>query len=103
MTSDLRWNRHITHIKNKAIRSLGFLRRNFSQIPNKLKEQLYFTYVRSLLDYGCICWDPYTADLTEQLERVQNRAARFVLNDYSRKLSMTESKIKLSWQALKDR
>lgn len=81
---------------------LGFLYRNFSQLPDTLKEQLYFTRARSLLEYGCICWDPYMADLREKLEKVQDKAVRFVLNNYRRKPSVAESKNKLSWQALKD-
>lgn len=51
ITYHLRWNRHIWHIKNKVIGALGLLCRNFSQ----LKQQLYFPYLCSILDYGCVC------------------------------------------------
>lgn len=102
-TSDLRWTRHVYHIKVKAARVLGFLRRNFSELPSNLKEQLYFTHVRSLLEYACVCWDPYTKELTDTLEKIQNRAVRFVLGNWDRQLSMRESKSKLKWEDLKDR
>lgn len=69
--SQLRWNKHIRHIKNKAISSLVFFCHNFRKLAQKFEEQLYFTYVCSILDYNCVCWDSHTADLTEQLERVR--------------------------------
>lgn len=91
-TFDLRWNKHVNYIVNKAASVLGFLRRNFSHLPSNLKTQLYFSHVRSILEYGCVCWDPHTSELINKLEKIQNRAVRFVLGNYSRQLSMTESK-----------
>ena len=34
--------------------------------------------VRPILVYGSSVWDPYTLGFQEELEQVQNRAARFV-------------------------
>lgn len=102
-TSDLRWNRHVQEIRRKAARKLGFLRRNFGQLPSTLKERLYFTHVRTVLEYACVCWDPYTGESVNLLEKIQNRAVRFVLGNYNNNLSITESKRKLQWQDLKDR
>lgn len=62
-TSDLRWNKHVNYIGNKAASVLGFLRRNFSHLPSNLKMQLYFSHVRSILEYGYVCWDPHTSEL----------------------------------------
>lgn len=57
--------------------------RNFSCISGTLKEQFHFTF-RSLVEYGCICWNPCMADLTHKLEKVQNRAVKFVLSNYNK-------------------
>lgn len=102
-SADLRWNRHVTHVRNKAVGALGFLKRIFSSLPQKLREQLYFTHVRSTLEYACVCWDPYTTELVDKREKVQNRAVRFVLGNYDRMLSMTESKKALNWHLLEHR
>ena len=39
--------------------------------------------VRPVLEYGSSDWDPHTKCLQEELEKVQNRAARFVTRNYT--------------------
>lgn len=99
-SSDLLWNSHINFITNKANSMLGFLRRNFCHCPKELKETLYFSFVRSVLEYACIVWDPQTKNLSDKLEQVQNRCARFVSNIYRFKASVTAIKQQLHWQPL---
>ena len=43
-----------------------------------MKEAAYKGLVRPVLEYGISVWDPHTHGLQEELEKVQNRAARFV-------------------------
>ena len=45
-----------------------------------MKEAAYKGLVRPVLEYeyGSSVWDPRTHGLQEELEKVQNRAARFV-------------------------
>ena len=38
--------------------------------------------VRPVLEYGSSVWDPHTLCLQEELEKVQNRAARFVTGNH---------------------
>ena len=40
--------------------------------------------VRPILEYGSSVWDPYTQGLQDELEKVQNRAARVVTRNYNR-------------------
>ena len=42
----------------------------------------YRSIVRPILEYGSSVWDPYTDKLQEELEKVQNRAARFVTRNF---------------------
>ena len=42
-----------------------------------MKEAAYKDMVRPILEYGSSVWDPHTGRLQEELEKVQNRAARF--------------------------
>ena len=69
-----------------------------------MKEAGYKTLVRPILEYGSSVWDPYTQGLQEELEKVQNRAARFVTMNYTREEgSMTGILEQLKWESLKKR
>ena len=74
---------HINNICTKASKTLGFLRRNLFSCPHDVKEAAYKGLVRPVLEYGSSVWDPHTKCLQEELEKVQNRAARFVTRNYS--------------------
>ena len=78
ITSDLRWNTHVSNVCTKANRTLGFLRRNLYSCPQEVKEAAYKGLVRPVLDYGSSVWDPPGVVLQEEYESVQKRAARFV-------------------------
>ena len=56
-----------------------FLRRNLFSCPQDVKEAAYKGIVRPIIEYGSLVWDPYTLGLQDELEKVQNCAARFVL------------------------
>ena len=83
ITSDLRWNTHVSNVCTKANRTLGFLRRNLYSCPQEVKEAAYKGLVRPVLDYGSSVWDPSGVVLQEELESVQKRAARFVTGNYN--------------------
>ena len=83
ITSDLRWNTHVSNVCTKANRTLGFLRRNLYSCPQEVKEAAYKGLVRPVLDYGSSVWDPPGVLLQEELESVQKRAARFVTGNYN--------------------
>lgn len=102
-SSNLTWKRQIEHVSFSASRMLNFLKRNFSDAPPKVKELLYFTNVRSITEYACAVWDPQFENLCTLLERVQNRAARFVTKNYSFRTSITLLKSELGWETLSKR
>lgn len=102
-TSNLSWNDHIEYVGAKASRVLNFLKRNFKQAPPKLKETLYLSNVRSILEYGCVAWDPDTKICTNALERVQKRAARFVSGNYDFTNRSSCIRKHLGWPLLQDR
>ena len=60
--------------------------------------------LRPILEYGSLVWDPYTGKLQEELEKVQNCAARFVTRNYVYETgSMTDILRQLKWESLKKR
>lgn len=92
ITNNLSWKTHIDHITAKANRTLGYIRRNFSLAPSSLKLLLYTTYIRPQLEYASSVWDPGHVTLIHSLEAIQNRSARFILNNYQRTASITNMK-----------
>ena len=100
---DLRWNRQTEYATSKATRVLNFIRRNFYHCPPSVKEKLYTTLVRPHLEYAAASWDPYTKKNINSIERVQNRAARFVTNTYGIDTSITRILKDLKWTSLQER
>ena len=84
ISEDLHWSKHIQGLASKASSTLGLLRRNLSLCPQKLREQAYISLIRSRLEYCAAIWDPHLEKDTQQLEAIQRRAARFVVQDFSR-------------------
>ena len=98
ITNDLKWNTHISNICTKANRTLGFLRRTLFSCPQNVKEAAYKGMVRPILEYGSLVWDPHPDKLKKELEKVQNRAARFVTRNYDYETgSMTGILGQLKW------
>ena len=56
-----------------------------------------------VMEYAVVVWDPYYQTDIQQLEKVQYRAARWVLNDFSRYSSVTNMLQQLSWPSLQVR
>ena len=104
ITNDLKWNTHISNICTKANRTLGFLRRTLFSCPQNVKEAAYKGMLRPILEYGISVWDPHPDKLQKELEKVQNRAARFVTRNYVYETgSMTGILGQLKWESLKKR
>ena len=64
---------------------------------------MYISLIRPLLEYASCAWDPSGEGLKRELEMVQRRAARFVLDDYDRTKSVTDMLSKIGWDTLENR
>ena len=88
---------------SKANRSLNFLRHNLSKCSSDINENAYLTIVRSTLEYAACVWDPYQEYLIYDIEKIQRRAARWVLSDYSYYSSVTDMLNRLKWPTLQEK
>lgn len=89
ITSDLRWNNHVAHIKKKAMKKLGYLRRTLARSTSNIKLLAYKTYIRPLLEYATVVWGPYTQSNISEIENIQRKAVRFIFNSYRRHTSVS--------------
>ena len=99
----LSWSPHISNVVNKASRTLNFLKRNLNKCSKQVKESAYLTMVRPQLEYASAVWDPYHVGDISELEKIQRRAARWVLNDYGRFSSVSLMLDQLKWPTLQIR
>ena len=103
VTQNPSWEKHISIITSKANSTRAFLHRNLKGCSRKIKSRCYLSLVRPRLEYSSSIWDPHQAKYVQKLEMVQRRAARSVMNDYSRKSSVTAMMSKLKWDSLQSR
>lgn len=103
LTFNLTWNTHIDWVIGKSNRTLGFLRRTLRQANKDTRLLAYKSIVRSKLEYCSVIWNPHQAYLTKRLESLQNKAARFIVSDYSSYSSVSKIKDSLDLATLERR
>ena len=70
-------------------------------MPQDVKEMVYKGLMRPVLEYANPVWDPHEIVVQEELEKVQNRAARFATGNYNFETgSMTSILEQLGWGSL---
>ena len=70
--------------------------------PKKLRDTAYISLIRRALEYSC-SGHPHKKSNKDKIEKAQRRAARFVLNNFRRKASVSEMLHNLGWQSLDSR
>ena len=101
----LKWSKHITYIAGKTSGVLGMIKRNLWSCPKDVKVTAYKALVRPKLEYASATWDPRISKkiITEALEKVQRKAARFCTNNCHPTASVTEMLEDLGWHTLEQR
>lgn len=77
--SKLQFNEHINQIVNSACKTPGFVIRNTKSFTNiNAIKCLYYSLLRSKLEYCSIIWHPYYMNKTKLLEQVQRKFLKFL-------------------------
>jgi hypothetical protein len=103
LSEDMKWNTHVKCVLSKASMCLGLIKHTLHKAPSSVKLVAYKTLCRPVLEYAAEVWDPCVAYLSEDLEMVQNRAIRFILELKGRDVSITSSREHLDMKTLKKR
>ena len=102
LQSNLAWHEHINGIITNASKKLDIMQALKYKLDRKTLEVMYFSFIRPLLEYGDVIWDNSGNVLSDQIEKVQVRAARIVSGGIIR--APYESMLKeLGWTKLSDR
>lgn len=77
--SKLSFGCHIEQIRTDALRMWGYILRNSKGFVNiQTYKILYYTYVRSKLEYGASVWQPIFNKYTTRLENIQRKFLKFL-------------------------
>jgi hypothetical protein len=102
LSSDTKWNIHISTILKKAWQRIGILRSLKFILSRASLERMYISFVRPILEYGDVLWDNCTTSLKNDLEAVHNEAARIVTG--ATKLCNIQTLLSdLKWETLAER
>ena len=85
LDEQLNWKEHTDSICNKVNKRLGLLARIRSCLTLKAAKCVYNTLIEPILCYTDTVWGELSATASQNLQRLQNRAARIVLRRDSSK------------------
>ena len=80
MSSDRRWNSHISFISSKIHKVLHKLRARAWVFPKDIKILLVSSLVLPHLDYACLVYNDIPAYLNLKVQRLMNAGIRFIFN-----------------------
>ena len=81
LNSNLTWVNQVNSVRYKANKMLGFIRRSTKEIHDvRVRKSLYLQLVRNNFAYASQVWSPQTIQLIENIEKVQRRATKYILN-----------------------
>ena len=75
---DLKWDSHCDIVVRKANKQLNALRQLKKCGVTNQDIVVYFSVVRSVLEYGCVVFNNMSKYLSQSLERVQKRAINII-------------------------
>ena len=77
----LNFNTHISNICKKAARQLNVLKRIGHHLNKASKMTIYYSFILSNLSYCPLTWHFCTEHNTKKIEKIQERALRFIFDD----------------------
>ena len=78
LSSDGSWDFHITNIVQKAWKRINVMRQLKNCLDRKFLQVIYFSFVQPILEYDDVVWNNMPQYLKDDLDKIQNEAARIV-------------------------
>ena len=78
----LSWIDHVTHVRKKISKNLFLLKSIKCFLPLSARKLFYDSYILPYFDFCSIIWGNCPKYVLADLEKIQKRAARIILNQY---------------------
>lgn len=78
LSSDGNWTTHINSVAQKALKQINALRKLKFILSKRVLSNIYLSFIRPVLEYGCEVWDGCYISEIDKLEKIQLEAARIV-------------------------
>ena len=103
INKSMTWCDHVEAISSKINQRIAMLKRIRHLLPVEVRSTLYNSLILPLFDYADTIWgDRFNATLMEDLQLLQNKAAKIIL-DLRSFSSSTQALEALGWQTLAKR
>ena len=102
LTNDCNWHEHIEHIKAKAWNRINVMRKLKFKLDRKSLQTMYFSFIRPVLEYADAIWNNCTQYESNELEKIQNEAARIVTGA-TKLVSINSLLSETGWETLSSR
>ena len=96
------WHDHMEYIKKKAWQRIYIMRRCKFLLDRRSLQTIYFSFIRPILEYADVVWNNCTKDEADELEFIQNEAARIVTGA-TRLVSIESVLVETGWEYLSER
>ena len=93
---------HIEYVTEKAWARINLLRSYKFILDRKSLQKLYFTFIRSILEYADIVWDNCTQQQSNEIEKIQLEAGRIV-SGTTKLIELGKLYKELGWLKLSER
>ena len=101
-SSDATWHHHIRYITEKAWTRINIMRKLKFKLDRKSLETIYLTFIRPILEYGDVLWDNCSQYEKNELEKIQNEAAR-IATGATKLVSLNALYNEIQWENLEER
>ena len=76
--SDCSWHDHLEYVKLKPWTRINVMRKLKFKLDRRSLQIIYFSFIRPILEYADVVWNNCTQYEINDLEKIQNEAARIV-------------------------
>ena len=102
LSDDCTWHDYLDYIKCKAWNRINVMRKLKFKLDRRSLQIIYFTFIRPLLEYADVVWDNCSQYEVNELEKIQNEAARIVTGA-TKLVSNNSLLLEVGWESLSSR